>query len=825
MVWQYNFYALPLFLAAPMSLGLVLLMWRRRHFPGAIAFVGLLLLIAEWSLADGLEYMSADLLSILFWDKAAYVGVVFAPVAFLIFVLYHTDRNGWLTTQNISLMFIIPVITLLLRWTDEINHSIYSEYGLVTRYGLTILQWTWGTGFYVDAVYSYVLTLFGIALLLQQFSRSHGVVRRQALILTVSILVPLVASVVELLPVVDNPVDWTSVGFAFTGLGFFWAVFRFRLFELRPVAREAIVRDMPDVVIVLDPRGRLVDINPAGEHIFGPGAEIIGKSITEIFESHGLNRQYLTKETSGISLTVDGVQRYFNLTFSELQDKRRGLVGRIGVLRDVTDLATSERKYHLLLDNMADSVFTIDLQGNLTFASPQTEKMTGYSNQQLLAMNIRQLIAPEDLHAVLKRLDARSQGKTGLVPILLNLIRSDGTRLPIETHTRLLVNEGRPVGVQGVARDITERKRMEDALRESEARFRELADLLPQIVFETDEGGILTFCNRVGLSATGYSEEDLRIGIGAFQAFSPEDARRAIESMRRVMNGEYVDPAEYTLVRKDGTSIPVIIYSSAIIREGKPVGVRGIVVDITERKLMEEKLLRSRRLATIGETAALVGHDLRNPLQGIIGAAYILKTHEKNLSEDGKEMVQVIEDAIKRSDKIVNDLLEYSRELHLDLSPSNATSLVDQTLASMKIPKNINVINQTKEEPTVEVDVEKMKRVCLNIMTNAVDAMPNGGTLTIANMESDGNLLVSFADTGEGIRDEVLAKIWSPLFTTKPKGMGYGLAIVKRLMEAHGGTVSVETNPGKGSTFTIIIPIHRTTKMPIETQTEMIAAT
>jgi signal transduction histidine kinase len=188
-------------------------------------------------------------------------------------------------------------------------------------------------------------------------------------------------------------------------------------------------------------------------------------------------------------------------------------------------------------------------------------------------------------------------------------------------------------------------------------------------------------------------------------------------------------------------------------------------------------------------------------------------------------MLHLIEDAIQRSDKIINDLLTYSKELELDLSTSNAKSLIEQSLASMKIPENINVVNHTKEQPRVEVDVEKMKRVCLNLMKNAVDAMPNGGTLTITNAEVDGNLLVSFADTGVGIRPEVLAKIWSPLFTTKAMGMGYGLPIVKRFMEAHGGSVTVETNPGKGSTFTIRIPIDRTANTSMEPQTKEIVAT
>jgi len=223
---------------------------------------------------------------------------------------------------------------------------------------------------------------------------------------------------------------------------------------------------------------------------------------------------------------------------------------------------------------------------------------------------------------------------------------------------------------------------------------------------------------------------------------------------------------------------------------------------------MEAELVRSQRFATIGETAAMVGHDLRNPLQGMAGAVYNLKTKEDSkLSKEGKEMLQLIEEGIGRSDKIINDLLEYSRELRLELSETNVKSITQDVLAKVKIPKGIRVVNSTKNQPPMKLDMEKMRRVFLNLTLNAVDAMPKGGTLTIASTRSGDNVHITFKDTGEGMTTEALAKIWSPLYTTKAKGMGFGLAIAKRLVEAHGGSISVETKLGKGSTFTVTLPM------------------
>jgi signal transduction histidine kinase len=156
--------------------------------------------------------------------------------------------------------------------------------------------------------------------------------------------------------------------------------------------------------------------------------------------------------------------------------------------------------------------------------------------------------------------------------------------------------------------------------------------------------------------------------------------------------------------------------------------------------------------------------------------------------------------------------LEYSRELPLELSTNDAKSLIDQSLASTKIPENIRLVNHSNEGMTVEVDVMKINRVFLNLIKNAVDAMPDGGTLTVTSTESDGNILVSIADTGVGIDEGILSRIWSPLFTTKAKGIGFGLAIAKRYVEAHGGSVYVATKLGNGSAFTISLPIKQTTK-------------
>lgn len=222
----------------------------------------------------------------------------------------------------------------------------------------------------------------------------------------------------------------------------------------------------------------------------------------------------------------------------------------------------------------------------------------------------------------------------------------------------------------------------------------------------------------------------------------------------------------------------------------------------------QNMLLKAQRLAAIGELAGMVGHDLRNPLTGIAGATYYLKSKLINSSNDReKEMFETIEKSIAYSNKIINDLLDYSREIRLELCETEPKSLLTETLSLIQVPQKIEILDEMKNEPLIKVDKEKMNRVFTNLIRNAFDAMPDGGKLIARSKHQDGYVILTFSDTGIGMTEEVIKQLWTPLFTTKAKGMGFGLPICKRIIEAHGGKIAVESVKGKGSTFTMTLPL------------------
>jgi len=381
-----------------------------------------------------------------------------------------------------------------------------------------------------------------------------------------------------------------------------------------------------------------------------------------------------------------------------------------------------------------------------------------------------------------------------------------------------------------ISRMLARHKKVEEALRESEEKYRELINGMNDTAWVIDFDGKFIDVNDAAVKVLGYSREEL-LSMGPPDIDTSLTAEQIKDLIKRMPTDE-IQVFETTHTTKDGKTIPVEISSSLVTYKGKRA-ILSIARNITERKKMEkelkrysvqleelveertkelkeaqEQLLKAERLAAIGEVAAMVGHDLRNPLTGIAGAAYYLKTKlSPKMDEKTKEMLEYIEKDIEYSNNIITDLLEYSTEIRLETTQTNPKSIMDEALPLVKFPPNVQVLNLTKNTPKIEVDVEKMKRVFVNIMKNAIDAMPEGGKLTITSKESNGNLEIAFADTGEGMTKEILDKLWTPLFTTKAKGMGLGLSICKRLVDAHEGNISAESKVGEGTIFTVTVPI------------------
>ncbi|MCW4029071.1 MAG: PAS domain-containing protein [Candidatus Bathyarchaeota archaeon] len=415
------------------------------------------------------------------------------------------------------------------------------------------------------------------------------------------------------------------------------------------------------------------------------------------------------------------------------------------------------------------------------------------------------------------------------------IIRRDGSVRVLHAQRQVVeVNaEGKAKVVVGVDQDVTEQWQAEEALRRSEERFRAVAEAANIMVYETDipTGKIKVLRGIEQL--VGYKPEEIDITVDwVLNHMHPDDVQHVVETLKEATENPNIDKyvLEYRFRHKNGHYIVVKDTAKAVKdSKGKTVMFIGGVRDITQRTLdhqqleqyskhLEElvkertkQLVEYERLAAIGQTAGMVGHDIRNPLQALTGEVYLIKTALNDLpgkeaKQEVNESLNSIEQNINYINKIVADLQDYSRKLTPEYQTVNLSDLIVEIFETVYLPADIKLSINIETLPAINLDPTFTRRALTNLINNAIQAMPNGGALKIGCYQQDSNVFISIADTGSGITDEVKSRLFTPMFTTKAKGQGLGLAVVKRLVEAQGGSISFESTLGQGTKFLIKLP-------------------
>jgi two-component system sensor kinase FixL len=380
--------------------------------------------------------------------------------------------------------------------------------------------------------------------------------------------------------------------------------------------------------------------------------------------------------------------------------------------------------------------------------------------------------------------------------------------------------------------EISERKKTEQQLLISEKKYRQLYETTRDGIMARDLQGKMIDCNRAYAKMLGYTKKELK-QLSVHQLL-PEKwyaQRDAIVAKVTHTGKSIVFEREY--IRKDGTIFPCSVRTWRLTDDkGKVMGTWSLVRDISAQKQLQNELQKhaetlekvvadrtkqlkdSERLVAIGQTAGMVGHDLRNPLQTITGELYLAKDSVESLAncdlkESLQESIRAIEEQAVYMDKIVSDLQDFVKPIKIDKNQTDLRKLVQDVLETIAFPEHIKVqIRFTRNFPMVKVDIQLLKRVLINLVTNAVQSMSKEGKITIhAQIINDDLVSVSVQDQGVGISDVIKSQIFTPLFTTKPRGQGFGLAVCKRVIEAHGGNICFESKEGKGAKFIVKFPI------------------
>ncbi len=383
--------------------------------------------------------------------------------------------------------------------------------------------------------------------------------------------------------------------------------------------------------------------------------------------------------------------------------------------------------------------------------------------------------------------------------------------------------------------EIAGRKRTGEYLRQSEERLRSIFEHVNDIIYTVEPDGTFSSISPSCERMLGWRPDEWT-GRPFALVVHPDDRPRMQELFRRVLSGQPLPVFEVRILTKAGGYLAVEIAATPIHRDGTIVTL-GVLRDITERKRAEDQirqlneeldakvkqrtqqllqaqdeLLRQEKLAVLGQVAGSVGHELRNPLGVMSNAVYYLETVLADADDSVKEYLNIIKNEIADSERIVSDLLDSVRAKPPQPETVAVGELMAQTLGKLTLPPSVTVtLDIPAAPPLLRVDAMQIQQVLRNLISNAVEAMPDGGSLELGAVENrpDGTITVSVRDSGIGMTPEQLGKLFQPLFTTKARGIGLGLVVVKNLTQANGGVVAVQSEVGKGTTFIVTLPLAR----------------
>jgi PAS domain S-box-containing protein len=601
-------------------------------------------------------------------------------------------------------------------------------------------------------------------------------------------------------------------------------------------------------IYIHDFEGKFLDANDASLNLLGYAKEEIASiNFASLIEEDQLRQAFETLE----EIKQTGSQRHFSEY--KLKKKNGGhvwvetdgsLICRhkhpyavLAVARDITDrkkaeegLRESEESYRILVEDMPALICRFAPDGTLSFVNKSYCQYFDKTRDELVNENFFQFIPKEERDKVKTHFVSLTQEKPAISYEHQVLMPNGKVRWQRWTDRALFDEDGKLYQYQSVGMDITESKTAEYALRESEERFRKLAELMPETIYEMDLKGTLTFVNRKAFEHFGYTQEDLDGGLNAFEMVAPEDRDRAIDNIRRILKGESIGLNEYMAIRKDGSTFPIMIHSAPMIRQEELIGVRGFIIDLTDLKKAEEERIKleaqfqqAQRLETIGTLAGGIAHDFNNLLMTIQGNTSLM-LFDVDASQPHYEPLKNIEKQIERGAKLTKQLLGYARKGKYNVKAINLNQIIKESSETFgRTRKQITILRELSNDLySIEADQGQIEQILYNLYVNAADAMPDGGKLVLKTSNvthedikseqykpTPGNYVrLTATDTGTGIEHEIKERIFDPFFTTKEtgRGTGLGLASVYGITKSHEGYIEVDSEKEKGCTFNVYLP-------------------
>jgi PAS domain S-box-containing protein len=594
------------------------------------------------------------------------------------------------------------------------------------------------------------------------------------------------------------------------------------------------VEASPSAMVMVDHEGKIVLANSQTEKLFGyPRQELLGRSIEMLVpepsrkhhpalradysaQPHPQTRS-MAEGQDLLAQRKDGSLFPAQIALNPIETKHGTWV--LSSIVDITERHRALEHFRLALESLPGAKVMADHLGKIVLVNSQAEKLFGYSRQELLGQTIEMLVpeSSRENHPALREdffthpkvrpmgagRDLHAQHKSGkLIPVEIALN-------PIQTEQGTWV-------LSSIV-DITERQQAVAALRESEERFRNMADTAPVLIWISGPDKRCTFFNQGWLRFTGRTMEQ-ELGNGWSEGVHPDDLDRCIAIYSTSFDARRPFLMEYRIRRADGEYRWVLDHGVPRFAPGGDfAGYIGTCADITEVKLTLEAALASQKLESVGQLAGGIAHDFNNLLGGILASAELALSELAEGSSPVEELERIRTAAV-RGGEIVGQLMIYSGKEGPAFELTDLSSLVAEMLHLLKISISKHAVLKIElgeRLPAMYANAAQIRQIVMNLVTNASEAIgERDGVVRVvtsrtsgAECPSDGDYLkLEVSDTGAGMPPEVQARIFDPFFTTKFTGRGLGLATVQGIIRAHAGTIRVDSSPGQGTRIVILLP-------------------